>query len=237
MQREYIKWKSPSLGRDMEMLVFGKGGTPVLVFPTDQGRFFEWEEHGAIGTFSEQIEEEYNQFFFVDSVAGESFLNKDVDPLTRVMREDQYELYIVDEVLPYINDVNSNPFVISAGAELGAYQALRLALKNSELFDKVISISGYYDINVFLDGFKDDNSYYNNPIEFIPNLNDDTILKSISSLDLRLISYLNDSNRIETLRMSDILWMKFLQHEITVWEEETSNPWTLYPIMLRENLI
>lgn len=237
MQREYIKWKSPSLGRDMEMLIFGKSGTPVLVFPTEQGRFFEWEDQGTIDFFSEQIEKEYNQFFFVDSVASESFLNKDVDPYTRVMRENQYELYIVDEVLPYINDENSNPFVIAAGAELGAYQSLRLALKNPELFDKVISISGYYDINVFLDGFKDDNSYYNNPIEFIPNLNDDTILKSISSLDLRLISYLNDPNRIETLRMSDILWMKFLQHDITVWKEESSKPWSLYPLMLRENLI
>ncbi|PWN07515.1 alpha/beta hydrolase-fold protein [Rhodohalobacter mucosus] len=237
MQREYIKWKSPSLGRDMEMLIFGKGGTPVLVFPTDHGRFYEWEDQGTVDVFSEQIEHGYNQFFFVDSVASESFLNKDVDPYTRLMREEQYELYIIDEVLPYINDENNNPFVIAAGAELGAYQSLRLALKNPELFDKVISISGYYDINLFLDGFKDDNSYYNNPVEFIPNLNDDAILKSISSLDLRLISYLNDSHKTETLKMSDILWMKFLQHDITVWKEETSNPWALYPIMLRENLI
>jgi len=195
------------------------------------------QDQGTIDFFSEQIEKEYNQFFFVDSVLSESFFNKEVDPYTRVMRENQYELYIIDEVLPYINDENSNPFVIAAGAELGAYQSLRLALKNPELFDKVISISGYYDINLFLDGFKDDNSYYNNPIEFIPNLNDETILKSISSLDLRLISYLNDPNRIETLRMSDILWMKFLQHDITVWKEESSKPWSLYPIMLRENLI
>ena len=46
MQREYIKWKSPSLGKEMEMLVFGKEGTPVIVFPTENGRFFEWEDQG-----------------------------------------------------------------------------------------------------------------------------------------------------------------------------------------------
>ncbi len=195
MQREYIKWKSPSLGRDMEMLVFGKGGTPVLVFPTDHGRFFEWEDHGTIDQFTEQLESEFNQFFFVDSVSAESFLNSDVDPYTRLVREEQFELYIIDEVLPFIGDVNNTPYLITAGAELGAYQALRIALKNPELFDKVISISGYYDINVFLDGFRDDTGYFNNPIEFLPNLNDDAILKSISSLDLRLISYLNDSHK------------------------------------------
>jgi esterase/lipase superfamily enzyme len=237
MQREYIKWKSPSLGRDMEMLIFGDSGTPVVVFPTDKGRFHEWEDQGGIDAVTEQVESGYNQFFCIDSVAEESFLNSDVDPYTRLMRENQYEMYVVDEVLPYIEEVNSNPFIISAGAELGAYQALRLALKHPELFDKVIAMSGYFDINRYMDGFKDDNSYYNNPIEFIPNLNNQSILKSISSLDMRLISYLNDPNKITTSKMSDTLWLKFLQHEFTVWDEETSAPWALYPKMLRENLI
>lgn len=237
MQREYVKWKSPSLGRDMEMLVFGKEGTPVLIFPTEHGNLYEWEEHGAIDTLTEQLELGYNQLFCVDTLVKESFLNKDVEPYTRLMRENQYEMYILDEVLPYINEVNNNPFIIAAGAELGAYQALRMGLKHPELFDKILSISGYFDINIFLDGFKDDNSYYNNPIEFIPNLNNQSILKAISGIDIRIISYLTDPNKSESQKMSDILWLKFLQHDITVWNDETSNPWSLYPFMLRENLI
>lgn len=237
MQREYIKWKSPTLGRDMEMLIFGKEGTPVLIFPTDRGRFFEWEDNGGPDVLIEQIESGYNQFFCIDSVAEESFLNSNVDPYTRLMRENQYEMYVLDEVLPYINEVNNIPFIMATGAGLGAYQAIRLALKHPDMFDKVVALSGYYDINVFLGGFKDDNSYYNNPVEFIPNLNNEAILKSISALDIRLISYLNDPNKSATQKMSDILWMKFLQHDITIWNEETDNPWSLYPIMLRENLI
>ena len=31
MNRDYRKWWSPALSRDMELLVFGSGGTPVLV--------------------------------------------------------------------------------------------------------------------------------------------------------------------------------------------------------------
>src|SRR5256885_1152680 len=34
MQRDYIKEYSPSLGREMEVLHFGHGGRPLLVFPT-----------------------------------------------------------------------------------------------------------------------------------------------------------------------------------------------------------
>lgn len=38
MNREYHKWYSDRLGREMEMLVFGYSGLPVLVFPTSGGR-------------------------------------------------------------------------------------------------------------------------------------------------------------------------------------------------------
>jgi esterase/lipase superfamily enzyme len=48
MKREYHKWFSPSLGRDMELLVFGHCGIPALVFPTSQGRFYEFEDRGMV---------------------------------------------------------------------------------------------------------------------------------------------------------------------------------------------
>ena len=46
MNREYHKQYSQELHREMEMLVFGHGGTPLLVFPTSKGRFFEYEDRG-----------------------------------------------------------------------------------------------------------------------------------------------------------------------------------------------
>jgi esterase/lipase superfamily enzyme len=236
MQREYRKWKSPSLGRDMEMLVFGKEGTPVLIFPTEEGRFFEWEDQGVMEAVNEQIEMGYNQFFCVDSLDKESFLNQDVDPYTRLIRENQYQMYIKDEVIPFISEQNSNPYLITSGSGFGAYHALNFALKYPDLANKVLAMSGYYDINVHLNGFKDDNSYFNNPVEFIPNLNDENLLKEISALDIRLFSYQNDPNREATQKMSEILWLKFIEHEHYVWDEETSNPWTLIPDMFKENL-
>ena len=236
MQREYRKWKSPTLGREMEILVFGKEGTPVLIFPTEHGNFFEWEDQGIMDFVEEQIDLGYNQFFCVDSIDNESFLNKDVDPYTRVIRENQYQMYIKDEVMPLIQEYNTNPYLITAGTGLGAYHSLVFTLKFPKLVDKVLAISGYYDINVYLNGFKDDNSYYNNPIEFIPNLHDEEILRDISTVDIRLLSYLNDPNRDATEKMSEILWLKFIDHEHYVWEEETKNPWTLVPSMFKDNL-
>ncbi len=56
MQRDYHSWSSPVLGRRMEMLVFGHGGTPSLVFPTSMGAFFEYEDRGMVGAVADKLE-------------------------------------------------------------------------------------------------------------------------------------------------------------------------------------
>jgi esterase/lipase superfamily enzyme len=42
MHREHVRWFSPRLERDMQLLIFGHAGARVLVFPSSMGRFFEW---------------------------------------------------------------------------------------------------------------------------------------------------------------------------------------------------
>lgn len=48
MKVEYYKEYSPCLERDMEYKVYGHAGTPILVFPSQNGRFFDFEKqwHG-----------------------------------------------------------------------------------------------------------------------------------------------------------------------------------------------
>src|SRR5271170_6567863 len=56
MNREYHKWYSPRLGRDMELLVFGHTGLPVIVFPTSGGRYYEFEDRGMVGALGGKID-------------------------------------------------------------------------------------------------------------------------------------------------------------------------------------
>jgi hypothetical protein len=40
MNERYIKWWTPHLSRDFEMLAFGNGGgVPLILFPTSFGRY------------------------------------------------------------------------------------------------------------------------------------------------------------------------------------------------------
>src|SRR6202022_5125108 len=49
MNREYVKWDSPILGRSMELLRFGHAGRPMIWFPTSKGRFYQNEDFGLVG--------------------------------------------------------------------------------------------------------------------------------------------------------------------------------------------
>ena len=56
MNREYHKGYSQELNREMDALVFGHAGTPLLVFPTSMGKYFEYEDRGMISVLAPKIE-------------------------------------------------------------------------------------------------------------------------------------------------------------------------------------
>lgn len=56
MKRDYYRWFSPALGRDMEMLVYGHEGLPAIVFPTSCGHFFDFEDHGMVATVEHKLD-------------------------------------------------------------------------------------------------------------------------------------------------------------------------------------
>lgn len=235
MERRYKSWKSPSMGKEMELLILGDGGTPVLLFPSAYGNFREWDNHGAFSLLEEQIEKGYNQFFCVDSFS-ECFLNRDIDPVSRMKRFNNYQDYIMDELLPFISEENENPFIITAGAALGACASLLFALKYPANFRKAIGLCGYYDIRVHTENMIDDHVYFNNPAEFVPNITDNKLLGFINGVHIRLLNYRNSNTLNASKTFSNTLWQKNIEHEHFIWDKETDDMWTLLPAMLKENL-
>ena len=171
MHREYHKWYSPRLNRDMELNVYGHAGARVLVFPTSMGRFHEYEDRGMVANLTDQLENGSLQLYCVDSVDGESFYNGWAHPSGRIVRHIQYEEYILNEVLPLTRARNGNPFLMTHGCSFGAYHAVNIAFRHPHLFGRVLALSGKYDMSNFFGGYTDDNIYFNTPSQFVPNLN------------------------------------------------------------------
>ena len=98
MYRQYHKWYSHSLHRDMELLVFGHAGPPMLVFPSSMGAFFEFEDRGMVSAVADKLSHGGLQLFCVSSVDKESWYNRRAHPRDRVVRYLQYERYILNEM-------------------------------------------------------------------------------------------------------------------------------------------
>ena len=107
MNREYCRWYSPHLERDMELLIFGHGGAKVLVFPTRCARFHEYEDLGLVSELRDKLEHGHLQLFCLDSVDAETFYCSWCHPGDRVRRHLQYERYVLHEVLPLMAQKNT----------------------------------------------------------------------------------------------------------------------------------
>lgn len=218
MNREYHKWYSPSLGRDMELLIFGHGGARLLIFPTSKGRFYEWEDRGMMNTIGEHLERGWLQAYCVDSVDAESWYARWRHPSERAWRHIQYEQYLLNEVLPLSWEKNHNPFLITTGASFGAYHAVNFALRHPDLVGRTIGMSGIYEIDRWTDGYHDENIYFNNPAHYVANEHDWGRLESLRRMDIIIAAGRDDSLRYSSERLSAALWSKGIGNALRLWD-------------------
>lgn len=218
MHRAYHRWESPALGRPMELLVFGHAGAPVIVFPTSQGRFFEYEDRGMVGALAHHLEQGWIQLICVDSVDAESWYCEWAHPRDRLYRHDQYERYVLDEVLPFIRAQNSNPFTMVHGCSFGASHAMLFGLRHPSRFNRVLAFSGYYDMRRFLSGYHDEEVYYHNPVEFVDGLQSGQLMDEIRRLDIVMAIGNDDAAAWTNRGLSDALWRKGIWHAMRWWD-------------------
>jgi len=227
MEREYVSWYSPALQKDMEILVFGNAGASILFFPPRMGRFYDYENWKVIDVLRDKIEKNYIQVFCVDSYDAQSFYNQHLHPSQKILAHIKYEHYIINEVIPFIHQKNPGAFMIAAGCSLGGYHALNFALKYPPLFNKVVSMSGRYDLTIqiahygdLFNGYWDENIYFNMPLQYIKNLVDDNTLKQIRELDIVLVIGRDDVLYESNLLMQQLLLEKAAKSTLHAWDKE-----------------
>ena len=211
----------------MELLVFGHAGAKVLVFPTRQGRFFDYENWGLIEALSQSIERGLLQVFCVDSVDSESLYCRCVPPSVRIARHNQYEQYILHEAIPFMRNNAENPFLIAHGCSIGAYHAVNIALRHPGLFAKLVALSGRYDltkpVGPFLDlfdGYYDEDIYFHTPTHFLPQWEDSAALQAMRRTEIILAVGEDDSFKASTEQLSHQLSSKQIPHTLAIWSGE-----------------
>lgn len=219
MLREYVKWHSPSLHRDMELLVFGHAGFPLLVFPTSYGRFFEYEERGMIDTLRSKIDRGELQVCCVDSVDNESWYNKHAPPADRLHRQNAYDAYLALEVVPFLQNKSSWPQISTTGCSFGGYHAINFALRHPGIVTYAVSMSGAFNIpQRFLEGFHNVDSYLHSPLEYLINVHDGHLLGQMQHNYYVLATGEHDPLFDQNVRLAHALGTQHIPHKLDVWQ-------------------
>ena len=235
MNRKLDSWYSPSLAKDMPIATYGDYGFALLFVPTAAADYLEYERFQMMDTLAPYIDSGKVKVFSINSINNESWLNNEMIPEHKAIRQNQFNQYVSQEVVPYIKNATSGetPIIIS-GASFGALHSMNLFLKFPHLIDGVIAMSGVYDLTEYSKGFWDEQVYFNSPIHYMPNLTDNWYLDNIRKSNH--IHILSGSGSYEdpeaSRRFAGVLYDKGINYELDIWGEDVVHDWPTWRAML-----
>jgi len=236
MQRRTTAWYSPNLQMEMPLVAYGHAGYPLLMFPTAAADFLEYERFHLIGAIHHHIDSGRVRAYSINSVNRYSLLNDYASPAMKAELLTRYDRYVMDEVLPLIRNDTGNPHAqpLTTGASLGAFLSANAYFRHPDQLRGVIAMSGSYDVRAYFHGYSDDNLYFNNPMQYLPNLNDDYFLPRLQHADAIFI--LTGQGAYEaperSRQLSDILRARNIPHTLDIWGHDVDHDWPWWRKML-----
>ncbi|AGZ45121.1 esterase family protein [Actinoplanes friuliensis] len=243
MRHYSVELGSPSGGASGTVAVYGHWGRPVLVFPTELGRAWEFADNGMVAAVEDLIEAGRIKLYCVDSFDAATW-SADYLPLEeRARRHASYESWINDAVVPHIRaDTGTAAEIMTTGCSLGAFHALNFAFKRADLFPLALCFSGNYEPAAWRSwGERGDAVYFNSPTDYIANMDGDHLEWLRSRLSVLLVcgqgQWEDTTGALEsTRRMSQLLAAKGLRHDLDLWGPDVPHDWPSWRAQLAHHL-
>lgn len=239
MSKHKITWKSPALGgREITFVRYGVAGTPLLLFPTAGGDAEEPERFHLISAIGDFLKDLRLKVYTVDSIAGQAWLKecKTLEHAAKV--QNQFDACIHREVVPAIQrdcGGNSGP-IWTAGASIGAFNALAAICRHPDLFGKAICLSGTYNMSRFLEGKVTRDYYESSPLDFVPDLSG----KHLDLLRQRFVLLAHGTGDFEdpdqSWKVERVLGPKGIPNRVDAWGKEWRHDWVTWRRMLPQFL-
>lgn len=237
MNIDYHKWYSSNLSQDMELKSYGHAGKALLVYPAQGGRFFDYENFGMIDAIYPSIEAGRVRVFTVDSLDNQTWANAGLHPGERGKRHEDYDRYITQEVIPFVRQLYSSDDLqlLATGVSMGAYHAANFFFRHPDLFDGVISLSGLYHLRSFVGDYMDDYVYFNSPLAYLPELQDQWYLQHYRCSDIVICcgqGAWEDDMLHDTLQLRSILHDKDIPAWVDLWGLDVNHDWPWWTKMM-----
>jgi esterase/lipase superfamily enzyme len=239
MRREERRWFSGNLGHDMDLVVYGHAGQPLVCFPSQDGRVSDWQSQGMVDCVGDLIEAGRLMMIAVDGIDWQSWTNKQAPVDARARRHNDYHQYVTDEVVPFARQLAGRESVWATGCSMGAFHAANFFFRRPDQFDGVIAMSGLYQPKLFVGDYADDDVYYNSPLYYLPTLADPWHIEQYKRS--RIIFTVGqgaweDEALVDTRELQQLLHSKGIPATFDYWGHDVEHHWYWWQKMLRHHL-
>ncbi len=234
MDRLVDNWYSRRLGREVTVARWGHWGLPVLVFPSASGDALEIERRGLVGALGYLVDAGRIKVFSCDSVAGSAMVSGDSDPRHRAWLLNAFHDFVRQELVPAIRaDCRDQGIgIVTAGASIGAFNAVAVLCRFPEVFLQAIGMSGTYDVAPMIGDGAGMDLYYSVPLYFLPGLGGE----HLERLRERFVLLASGEGRWEdagqSWNMARVLGEKGVPNRVDAWGPEWDHDWPTWQRML-----
>lgn len=212
MDSHYSTRYSSALGHEVQMLRFGHSGIPVILFPTSMGQFTQSRDFGLVDTASYLLDNGSIRIYCPESFDAENLYNKDISPEMRIQSYMKYENMVSRELIPFIQAETGFNRVILAGCSFGGFHAANTCFKHPELVSYLFCMSGVFDIRMQMDGYYNEDMYFNDPALFLPGLQN----PALNKIGIALGAGEHDICLQANKEFSDLLLRKNIDHWLDI---------------------
>lgn len=236
--KEVVRWHSPQLEQEVQLVRWGHFGTPVLLFATAGGDAEEVERFHLIRMLEPLLDAGRIKVYSTDSVAGRAWISGEHSAEYCSRLQNRFDAFIYREATPAIRrDCNSADIeIIAAGASIGAFNAVATVCRHPDAYRLAIAMSGTYDLSKYLEGRYNHDFYFSSPLHFLPGLEGGTL----EALQQRLILMPTGEGDWEDIgeswRMARVLGSKQIPNRVDPWGPEYHHNWVTWREMLPKYL-
>jgi esterase/lipase superfamily enzyme len=224
------------------LIAYGNYGRPLLAFPSERGPADQYEERGMIESIAPLLDGGRVKVYTVQSYDSWTWHDTSVPLEERAQRHRHYEDWILNVVVPWIaEDTAGGGELMVTGCSFGAYHAANFCLKRADLFPLAICQSGVYDVSVVGWGDRGDSVYFNNPADYVANLDGDHLDWLRSRASLLLVcgqgQWEDTTGALEsTNRFAQLLGSKGIRCELDLWGHDVPHDWPSWRAQLAYHL-
>ena len=244
MNRQVAELWSDAIGAPGTVVRYGHWGRPVLAFPSEQGKAWDFENNGMVGAVASLLDEGRLKLYCVDSYDAQSWSDTGIPVEERAQRHSRYESWIIDQVVPWVRaDSGGGELEMAAiGCSLGAFHAANFALKRADLFPLAMCFSGNYDPASWNGwGERGAAAYFNNPLDYLGHLHGDHLDWLRGQVRLLLVcgqgQWEDTTGSLpSTKQLAELLASKGIRHELDLWGHDVPHDWPSWRAQLAHHM-